>query len=208
MALTSSVPSPSGSANESLAAPPGLTAWRARRPPPLVSVRRGGPPAGVGLETREDLSQAFELDGLRQKVDRAELHALARLALRRHARDRHDRDARLARGLELQEVEPADAGEVDVEQDSVGELQAHARERILGAVSDDRFVAELVEKVPQDVAQQRIVFHDENAHSSCRPLPLDHSKRRATNPEMPNVGSEKNSAMGVPRSGPTKLERA
>ena len=30
MALTSSVPSPSGSANESLAAPPGLTAWLER----------------------------------------------------------------------------------------------------------------------------------------------------------------------------------
>ena len=85
-----------------------------------MSVRRGGPPAGVGLETREDLSQAFELDGLRQKVDRAELHALARLALGRHARDRHDRNARLARGLKLQEVEPADAGEVDVQQHGVG----------------------------------------------------------------------------------------
>src|SRR5205823_2959801 len=144
MALTSSVPSPSGSANESLAAPPGLT----------VSLERSLTP--TALRSSEVASHWAPPSS----TTRMGTATAARGALRRHARDRHDRDARLARGLELQEVEPADAGEVDVEQDSVRELQAHARERILGAVSDDRFVAELVEKVPQDVAQQRIVFHD------------------------------------------------
>src|SRR3989449_10388538 len=58
--------------------PDGNRDGRAWRPPSLVSVRRGGGPAGVGLEARQDLSQALELHGLRQEVDRAELHALAR----------------------------------------------------------------------------------------------------------------------------------
>ena len=137
---------------------------RARRPAPLRPVRRRRAPAGVRLEAREHLSQALELDGLRQEVHGAELHALAGLAFRRHARDRHDRDPRLACGLELQEVEPADAGEVDVQERGVGKLEAHPGERLFGGMRDDRLVAELAEKVPKDVGQRRVVFDNENAH--------------------------------------------
>jgi hypothetical protein len=84
--------------------------------------------------------------------------------LRRHAGDRHDRDSRLARGLELQEVESADAREVDVQQRGVRKVHAHPGDRFFGRMRDDRLVAELAEKVPQDVGQRRVVFDNENSH--------------------------------------------
>ena len=70
-------------------------------------------------------------------------------------------------------------------------------------------MAELTEKVPQDVTQQRIVFNDEDAHWLPQGPPApNQSKHRAMDPEMPKVGSEKNSGMTDPRGGPALLERA
>ena len=48
---------------------------------PVGMLARGEPAHGVGLEERQDLVQPVELDRLAHEVDRAELEALAGLAL-------------------------------------------------------------------------------------------------------------------------------
>ena len=64
----------------------------------------------------------------------------------------------------LHEVEPAHPGQAHVEEDRVGTLHAQGVERRLGRVRDQGLVPDLVEKLPEDLADRLIVVDNEDAH--------------------------------------------
>ena len=125
---------------------------------------RGEIAQGVGLEEHQDLVQPVELDRLAHEVGRAELETLARLALVDDAGDCDDRNAEGADRTELEEVEPAHPGELDVEEDRVRALGLEPGERGLGGVDDDGLVAELEKIVAKDIAEVDLVLDHENPH--------------------------------------------
>src|SRR5439155_1187865 len=121
----------------------------------------------VRLDDGEDLAEAVERDGLAHEVGRAQAQALARLALGRDARDGDDRHAELAHGAELEEVDSAHAGQVDVEDDRVGALGLELAERGFGAADDQRSVSELEEEISQKVAEARLVLDHQHSHTTA-----------------------------------------
>jgi hypothetical protein len=69
-----------------------------------------------------------------------------------------------AHGFLLHEVEPAHAGQAHVEEHRVGALSAQGVERRLGRVRDDGLVPDLVEELPEDLADRLIVVDNQDAH--------------------------------------------
>src|SRR5207245_7519023 len=98
----------------------------------------------VRLDDGEDLAEAVERDGLAHEVGRAQAQALARLALGRDARYGDDRHAELAHGAELEEVDTAHAGQVEVEDDRVGALGLAVDGRGFGAAEGESLVSMVV----------------------------------------------------------------
>ncbi len=126
---------------------------------------------GLGLlardrrfEARERLLQTSQRDGLADEVEGAGPQGLLRLALGRASGDHEDRHPQIADRLELHEIEPTHAGQAHVEEDRVRALDAQGVERCLGRVRDDRLVADLVEELPEDLADSLIVVDDQYAH--------------------------------------------
>jgi hypothetical protein len=118
----------------------------------------------VGLHDRQELVQALERNRLTDEVERAQAQAFARLSLGGDARDGHDRQAGLADGTQLQEIESAHAGQVDVEQDGVRKLALQRAQRRLGAAHDHRLVPYLCEEVAEDLAESVFILDDEDSH--------------------------------------------
>jgi hypothetical protein len=147
-----------------------------RRPPPLGAVLvdlRLARRLRRCLEARQGLLQATERDGLADEIEGARPHGLLRLALGRAPRDDEDRDAQVTDRLELHEVEPAHAGQAHVEEDRIRAFSAECVERRFGRVGDDGLVADLVEELPEDLADCLIVVDDQYAHRVRRErLPL------------------------------------
>jgi len=117
----------------------------------------------VRLEEGQDLVQAVQLDRLAHEVGRAQLQTFARLALVDDAGDRDDRDAEVPDGTELEEVEPAHSGELDIEEDRVRSLGQELGER-LGGVDDDGLVAELEKKIAKDIAEVDLILDNQYPH--------------------------------------------
>ena len=130
-----------------------------------ASLELGDPGHGVRLEESQDLVESIELHGLAHEVGRAQLEALAGLALVDDAGDGDDGHAERAHRAELEEVEPAHARELDVEQDRVEALGLEAGERGFGRVDDQRVVAELDEKIAKHIAEVDLVFHNQHPHA-------------------------------------------
>jgi hypothetical protein len=108
--------------------------------------------------------QAPKRDGLADEVEGAGPHGLLGLALGRAAGDHEDRDPEIAHRLLLHEIESAHAGQANVEEHRVGPLRAQGVERRLGRVRDDRLVADLVKKLPENLTDRLIVVDDQNSH--------------------------------------------
>src|SRR5215510_11533712 len=125
----------------------------------------GYPRHGVWLQEGQDLVQPVELDGLAHEIRRAELEALTSLTLVDDARHGDDRDAERAHRAKLQEVEPAHARELDVEQNRVEALGLEAGEGGFGRVHDQRMVAELDEELAEDIAEVDLVLDNQHPHA-------------------------------------------
>ena len=108
--------------------------------------------------------QPLERHRLADEVERAEAQALAGLTLGGHAGHGDDRQARLAHGTQLQEVEAAHAGQVDVEDDRVRSIGLQLAERRLRASHEHGLVTELAQEVAKNLAQVGLVFDDQDAH--------------------------------------------
>ena len=120
---------------------------------------------GRRLEARERLLQPPQRDGLAHEVEGAGSHGFLGLALGRSSRDHEDGDVQAANGFVLHEVEPAHARQAHVEEDRVGPLRSQGVERRLGRVRDHGLVPDLVEELPEDVADRLIVVDYQDAHS-------------------------------------------
>src|SRR5262249_34263568 len=117
------------------------------------------------LQEGQDLVQPVELDGLANEIGRAELEALAGLALVDDPRDGDDRDTERAHRAKLEEVEPAHARQLDVEEDRVEALGPQAGEGGFRRVNDQRMVAELDEELAEDIAEVDLVLDNQHPHS-------------------------------------------
>ena len=156
----------------------------------------------MGLQEGEHLVETFERHRLADEVERAQPQALAGLGLGGHAGDGDDGQRGLAHGPQLQEVEAAHAGQVDVEDDGVGALTLEGAQRGLGAAHDDRVVSELDEEVTKHLAERFFILDDEHSHDG--PGSLARSRRAARLRRTP-------SRMPPPRRGaarcPTSMQR-
>src|SRR5262245_8752078 len=134
-----------------------------RRPPTLA---RGLNLAAwvVRLEARQRLLQAPEGDRLSDEIEGAGPQTLLSLALGRSTRDHENRYAQVANRGVLEEVEAAHSRQAYVQEDGVRLLGAERVERGLGVVRDNRLVADLLEELPEDLADRLIVVDDQYAH--------------------------------------------
>src|SRR5206468_1210121 len=96
-------------------------------------------------------------------------------------RDHENRHVQVANRGVLEEVEAAHSRQAHVQEDRVGPLGAERVERGLRVVRDDRFVADLLEELSEDLADRLIVVDDQYAHRVCPAggYPLS-SNRRTT----------------------------
>ena len=129
----------------------------------------------VGLHDRQQLVEALERHRLADEVERAQAQAFASLGLGGDARDGHDGQPGLADGPQLQEIESAHAGQVDVEQDGVRKLALQRAQRSLGAAHDHSVVPYLGEEVAEDLAESVFILDDEDSHD----LPSSLARRSA-----------------------------
>ena len=119
----------------------------------------------MGLHHRQELVQALERHRLTDEVERAQAQAFARL----ESRWRTPEMATIGRpasrhGTQLQEIEPAHAGQVDVEQDGVRKLALQRAQRRLGAAHHHRLVPYLCEEVAEYLAERVFILDDEDSH--------------------------------------------
>ncbi|MEK7714929.1 MAG: hypothetical protein AAB387_05695, partial [candidate division NC10 bacterium] len=63
-----------------------------------------------------------------------------------------------------EEVEPAHAGQMDVEDDRIRALGMELAQSRLGAAHDEGLMTELEEEIPEDVAEVRLVLYDQHPH--------------------------------------------
>ena len=124
------------------------------------------PPSGerVRLQEGQHLVEPLEGDGLADEVERAEPQALAGLAFGGDPGDGDDGQRGLADRTELQEVETAHAGQVDVEDDRVGALALQGAEGGLRGLHHDRIVPHLREEVPEHFPERSFILDDEHPH--------------------------------------------
>ncbi len=108
--------------------------------------------------------QTPEGDRLSDEVEGAGPQTLLGLALGCPAGNHENRHAQVTNHVVLQEVEPAHPGQAHVEEDGVRPLGAQGVERRFGVVPDERLVADLVEKLPENLADRVIVVDDQYAH--------------------------------------------
>src|SRR2546426_8210509 len=118
----------------------------------------------VRLEEGQDLVQAVQLDRLAHEVGRGQLQTLSRLAFVDDSRDRDDRNAEVPDGTELEEVESAHSGKLDIEEDRVRSLGQELGERGLGGVNDDGLMAELEKKIAKDIAEVDLILDNQYPH--------------------------------------------
>ena len=109
--------------------------------------------------------QPLEGHGLADEIDGAQAQAFPGLALRGHAGDGHDGQARLAHGTELEEIEAREAGEMDIEDDGVGAVGLQRLQRRFRAPDEQGLVAQLQEKIAKHSPDVGLVIHHENPHA-------------------------------------------
>ncbi|MEK7387905.1 MAG: hypothetical protein AABZ83_15815 [candidate division NC10 bacterium] len=119
------------------------------------------------LEPFEEPLELIERNGLREDLDCAELEALLRLTLRRAPGHDDDRDGGLSNHREPEEVEPAHAGQPDVEQDQIGAIPLEPGQGVFGRSDGLGPVAEPEAELSQDRADVWIIFDDEHPHIRC-----------------------------------------
>ena len=106
-------------------------------------------------------------DRLSDEVEGPRPQAFLGLALGRPAGDHQNRDPQVPDHVVLQELEPAHSGQAHVEEDGVRPFGAQGVERGLGVVRDERLVADLLEKLSEDLADRLIVVDDQYTHRVC-----------------------------------------
>src|SRR4029450_547367 len=129
----------------------------------------------MGSHDRQQLVEALERHRLADEVERAQAQAFAGLGLGGDTRDGHDGQTGLADWTQLQEVEAAHAGQVDVEQNGVRRLTLQGAQRGLGAAHHHGVVPYLREEVPEDLAERVFILDDEDSHD----LPWSLARRSA-----------------------------
>src|SRR5439155_797992 len=134
------------------------------RPANQITQALGDAAHRVRLEEGQDLVQPIQLDGLAHEIGRAQLQALARLALVDDARDGHDRDAERPHRAELEEVEPAHTRQLDVEKNRVESFGLQRGQRGFGGMDDEGMVTELDEKIAEHIAEVDLVLDYEHPH--------------------------------------------
>src|SRR5690349_12848764 len=102
------------------------------------------------LQEHQHVMEAIERYRLPDEIQRTQAQAFPGLTLGHYARYGDDRQARFPNRSQLEKIEAAHAGKMDVEDDRV---------RAVGLQ-----LAELAQKVAKNVAQVDLVFDDQDAH--------------------------------------------
>src|SRR5689334_16122607 len=116
------------------------------------------------LQEHQHVMEAIERYRLPDEIQGTQAQAFPGLTLGHYARYGDDRQARFPNRSQLEKIEAAHAGKMDVEDDRVRAVGLQLAERGLRAAYDDGLVTELAQKVAKNVAQVDLVFDDQDAH--------------------------------------------